>query len=56
MKIKFNALSETSLQEIDILIESYNGVTLTRPIAIEVNGVHHYPRNSTNPLGKDLFK
>jgi len=29
---------------------------LKKPIALEVNGVFHYPRNSTKELGKEAIK
>lgn len=38
------------------MIEKYSGVNLTSPIAIEVNGVYHYPRNSEKEIGKDKLK
>ena len=55
MEVNFNVLS-ASLLEIDIKITKYKGIILKKPIAIEVNGLHHYPRNSEQPLGKDLLK
>jgi hypothetical protein len=51
-----NVLTPETLQDVDILISQYQGVTLKRPIAVEVNGLFHYPRNSELPLGKDLIK
>ena len=40
--------------ELDILIKEYKGQPLN--LAVEVNGVYHYPRNSEEPLGKDVIK
>jgi len=31
-------------------------VNLPKEIAVEVNGVYHYARNSELPLGKDIIK
>lgn len=42
--------------EKDIVVHSYGGNMLEKPVAIEVNGVFHYCRNSELPLGKDLLK
>lgn len=42
--------------EKDILIEKYEGKPIERPLALEVNGVFHYCRNSELPLGKDILK
>ena len=40
--------------ELDIIIKEYKGQPLN--LAVEVNGVYHYPRNSEEPLGKDVIK
>ena len=40
--------------ELDIIINEYKGQELN--LAVEVNGVYHYPRNSEEPLGKDVIK
>ena len=40
--------------ELDIIIKEYKGQPLN--MAVEVNGVYHYPRNSEEPLGKDVIK
>lgn len=42
--------------EKDIVVHSYGGKLLEAPIAVEVNGVFHYCRNSELPIGKDLLK
>jgi hypothetical protein len=52
----FNIQTENYLQEVDILVTKYRGKELERPLAIEVNGVHHYPRNAKIALGKDNIK
>jgi very-short-patch-repair endonuclease len=44
---------ETGL-EVDMIVSEYKGKKVK--IAIEVNGVFHYPRNSEEPLGKDVIK
>ena len=40
--------------ELDIIVSEYKGKPLN--LAVEVNGVYHYPRNSEEPLGKDIIK
>ena len=56
MEMVFNKLTPNIFYEVDILINTYAGVQLERPIAVEVNGVYHYARNSEEILGKDQFK
>ena len=40
--------------ELDMIVSEYKGSPLK--IAVEVNGVYHYARNSEDPLGKDVIK
>jgi len=40
--------------ELDIIVSEYKGKPLN--LAVEVNGVYHYPRNSEEPFGKDIIK
>ena len=40
--------------EKDILVTEYMGQRVK--LAIEVNGVYHYPRNSEESLGRDILK
>ena len=54
-KLRLNHITPSG-QEVDILITKYKGTTLKSPIALEVNGVYHYPRNSETPLGKERIK
>jgi hypothetical protein len=42
--------------EKDIIIRQFENKTLSKPVALEVNGVYHYARNSELPLGKDILK
>ena len=56
MEMEFNKQTPQIAYEVDILIKTYNGVVLTKPIAVEVNGVYHYPRNSEEVLGRDKLK
>lgn len=44
---------ETGL-ECDMIITQYKGVDVK--LAVEVNGVFHYARNSEDPLGRDVIK
>ena len=44
---------ETGL-EVDMLVNEYKGGATK--LAVEVNGVFHYSRNSEEPLGKDVVK
>lgn len=44
---------ETGL-ECDLIVNEYKGKPVK--IAVEVNGVFHYSRNSEEPLGKDVLK
>jgi len=54
-KLHLNHITPSGL-EVDILLTKYKGTSLKSPIALEVNGVYHYPRNSEIPLGKDRIK
>lgn len=56
MEMQFNVQTPNIFFEVDILITKFNGVELKKPLAVEVNGVYHYPRNSEDKLGKDKFK
>lgn len=56
IKYKESFISKNYAIEVDVLVKEYAGVKLEKPLAIEVNGVHHYPRNSEDPIGKDLLK
>ena len=56
LKYELSHISPLYLQEIDILLTKYKGQKLNTPIAIEVNGQYHYPRNSEQLLGKDIIK
>ena len=49
-----NLNEPTTGLEIDLLIREYKGEVVK--IAIETNGVYHYPRNSQKSLGKDEIK
>jgi len=40
--------------EVDMIVSEYKGKKVK--VAIEVNGVFHYSRNSEDPLGKDVLK
>jgi len=40
--------------EVDAAVLQYRGNECK--IAVEANGVHHYPRNSERPLGRDVIK
>lgn len=42
--------------EKDIVLTGFGGKPLSEPLAIEVNGVFHYARNSELILGKDRLK
>ena len=53
VKSRLSTFSTKYGLEVDILITEWDGIILKKPIAIEVNGAHHYPRNSENEIGKD---
>ena len=40
--------------EVDMIVNEYKGQPAK--IAVEVNGVFHYARNSEEPLGRDVAK
>ena len=42
--------------EVDMLVTEFQHMQLPTPLALEINGVYHYPRNSQQPLGKDILK
>ena len=54
MKYEFSRIDEGI--EKDIVINEVKGIKLQKPIAIEVNGVNHYARNSELNLGSDIIK
>ena len=54
LKYQPNTNDEETGLEVDMIVNEYKGSP--QKIAIEVNGVFHYPRNSEEPLGKDVVK
>ncbi len=54
VRARFNC-NEYGIEK-DIVIEKFGDKHLARPLALEVNGVFHYCRNSEKQLGKDILK
>ena len=51
---RYNCLNEGF--EKDIVVQRVSDRNLSQEVAIEVNGVFHYARNSEQILGKDIIK
>ena len=54
LKYKSNINDHDTGLEVDMIISEYKGKQVK--IAVEVNGVFHYSRNSEETLGKDKIK
>jgi hypothetical protein len=54
LKYSSNTNDPATGLEVDMLVTEYKGLSLK--LAVEVNGVFHYARNSEDPLGRDIAK
>lgn len=56
LPLKYNSNTSDPLTgiELDMHVTEYKGQPLN--LAVEVNGVYHYARNSEDQLGKDVLK